>query len=57
MVKLKYILKKGAKLKARKLPNTKEVQSLIQQTIEAQKKVLCLKEIDYNKLRNEIITI
>lgn len=52
------ILKPGAKLTTKILPEDEErVRLLIQQTIKEQDRVLALKKIDYEKLRNTYITI
>lgn len=52
------ILKPGAKLNAKILPEDEDrVRLLIQQTIKEQDRVLALKKIDYEKLRNTYITI
>lgn len=52
------ILKPGAKLTGVILPENEErVNSLIQKTIEEQNRVLALKKIDPEKLRNTYITI
>lgn len=58
MENIRQILKKGAKLKARKLdPNDKEVKGLIEETCKQQERVLALKKIDWRELKNQIITI
>lgn len=58
MENIRQILKKGAKLKARKLdPNDPEFKRLIEETCKEQERVLALKKIDWRKLKNQIITI